>query len=480
MGQLVPIMCMECVPSDRITLEAESLVRFAPLVSPTMHRFDVSIHYFFVPHRILWENWEDYVRGEGTPEFPTIRYGSAVGAVGYNKLLDYMGLPSPGSALGVEAEVSALPFAAYQMIFNEYYRDQNLMPEVNFSLNNGDNTGNADLTTLRNRCWEHDYFTAALPWAQKGAAVDLPLGSVELDPRFGQGNPDNSRPHFIDETDFDATGTVEQLGLPGATQIELNSGGSRQAYDPDGTLIVGSTTISDLRRAYRLQEFLELGARAGTRYNEMIRAFFGIIPQDARLQRPEYVTGTKSPVVISEILNTAGESLPQGNMAGHGVSVTSGRAGRYFVQEHGYMIGIMSIMPKTAYQQGIPKHFLKFNDRFELYWPQFAHIGEQPVLNQEVYAFGAAPNGTFGYVPRYAEYKFEQNRVAGQFRNNLDFWHAGRIFDTQPALNAQFVTANPTKRIFAVTDPDVDSMYIHVYNKVGAIRPMPKYGTPMM
>lgn len=196
-------------------------------------------------------------------------------------------------------------------------------------------------------------------------------------------------------------------------------------------------------------------ARGGTRYIESILSHFGVKSSDSRLQRPEYITGVKTPVVISEVLNTSGtvDQLPQGNMAGHGIAVSSGRSGSYYCEEHGYIIGIMSVMPKTAYQQGIPRTFLKF-DPLDYFWPSFANIGEQEVANRELFAFTNTGSNTFGYVPRYAEYKFMPSRVAGDFATSLDYWHLGRIFNTQPSLNGTFIECTPeaTDRIFAVTD----------------------------
>lgn len=471
MGQLVPIMCMETVPGDKFNLSCESLLRFAPLVSPVMHRMDVTMHYFFVPNRVLWPNWENFITqtevGGSPVAFPTIDIESP-GT--YGPLADYLGIPTPiGAAIET---VSALPFAAYQMIYNEYYRDQNLITAVDFELADGDNSGNADLIALRRRAWEHDYFTAALPFAQKGAAVELPLG------------------------EFNDVLVKRNIAVPSSTDL-MNNGGTftnvENEISPDinpfdttlyadtSELQPQATTINDLRRAFRLQEWLEKNARGGTRYFEHILSHFGVRSPDQRLQRPEYITGTKSPVVISEVLNTSDTTnAPQGNMAGHGISVTSGKYGRYRCVEHGYIIGVMSVMPKTAYQQGIPKHFLKKEDPFQYYFPSFAHIGEQPVENRELFAFTGTGGDTFGYVPRYAEYKFEPNRVAGDFRTTLNFWHAGRIFGSQPALNQTFVEMNntATDRIFAVTDPDEDKLYAHVFNKVKALRPMPKFGTP--
>lgn len=483
MGDLVPIMCMETVPGDKFNISCESLLRFAPLVSPMMHRCDVTMHYFFVPNRILWPNWEKFITNTAVagfvPSFPRIEVDAALWAA--NPLLDYMGIPEP---IAAESElINAMPLAAYAKIFDEYYRDQNLQNPAWEPLVDGDNLFPASnfLVNMRKRCWEHDYFTAALPFAQKGAAVSMPLGEVGLKTNW---DASGANPRFEGEDQDFTAGDVIQSNA-GTTHVEISANpGDRQAYDPDGTLEVGATTINDLRRAFRLQEWLEKNARGGTRYIENILVHFGIKSSDKRLQRPEYITGTKSPVVISEILNTTGDvsdngAAPQGSMSGHGISVTSGKYGSYFCEEHGYIIGIMSVMPKTAYQQGLERHWLKFLDPFQYFWPSFANIGEQEVKNKELYAFdGVAGDATFGYVPRYAEYKYIPSRVAGDFRTSLDFWHMGRIFAGTPALNSAFVSADPTHRVFAVEDPAIQKLYCHVLNKVKAVRAMPKFGTP--
>ena len=472
MGNLIPVMCTEAVPGDKFHISCETLIRMAAMVSPIMHRVDATIHYFFVPNRLVWPNWEDFITNtpddEGNlPAFPIVGINSEF----YSELCDYLGLPTPPADPLYAEQVSAIPFAAYQKIYNEYYRDQNLIDPVPDELVDGFNPG-SDLLQLRKRAWEHDYFTAALPFAQKGASVNLPLaGFNDVPVRM---NLDTAAASII-------TATPSNIGVAGDFPIDFPAGQTDKMFAETSLLVASSTTINDLRRAFRLQEWLEKAARGGSRYIEMIRSMFGVISSDKRLQRPEYITGVKTPVQISEVLNTTGTAdLPQGNMAGHGIGVISGRYGNYFVEEHGYIIGIMSIMPKTAYQQGIPKHFLKTWDPFQYYWEQFAHIGEQEVQNREVYAYqaGDAGSGTFGYVPRYSEYKFEQNRVAGEFRSTLNHWHMGRIFSSAPALNAQFVTSDPTHRIFAVTDETEDKLYIHHFNKIRAIRPMPKFGTP--
>ncbi|AXH75118.1 MAG: major capsid protein [Microviridae sp.] len=466
MGNLVPILNMECLPGDKINLSSESLIRLAPLLAPVYQRMDVYTHYFFVPNRILWDNWEKFITDAATTIAPPVYSWNTTTDPEVKKYYDYFGVP-PTSESALRF-LNAFPFAAYQCIYNEYYRDQNLIAPINYKLVDGNNV-NPALGILRNRAWEHDYFTSALPFAQKGDAVDIPLGTIQ----------DNA----LVKSNSSANQTI--TSSPNNQNIQADG----SVFTPfPNTLFAATegielepTTINDLRRAFKLQEWLEKNARGGTRYVESILAHFGVKSSDARLQRPEYITGSKSPIVISEVLNTTGidGELPQGNMAGHGISVAGGNQGTYYCEEHGFIIGIMSVLPKPAYSQGVPKHFLKKHP-LDYYWPSFANIGEQEITNLEIYNDNIAfDDDTFGYTPRYAEYKYLQSRIAGDFRTSLDYWTLSRKFATPPNLNQEFIECTPeqTQRIFAVQD-GTDPLYVQVVNKIYARRKMPVYGTP--
>lgn len=523
MGQLVPILCQDVVPGDTFKCNSEVLLRMAPMIAPIMHRVNVYVHFFFVPKRLVWHDWKSFITGgtDGTqgipnsddetlPSYPRLKLGSkAVSTSGENNvdklftpgtLADYLGFPVvTKSSTSDNIVIDALPFRAYQLIFNEYYRDQTLEDEVYTmadSTCNGIKDVDSDawncgeLMALRYRAWQKDYFTSALPWPQRGDAVELPIygnGNVILD----KASMAASAPHFETDSSTNPQGSLSNaLNSDGNTTTQVNNSGETAFYNPDGSLKVdmsnvSAATINELRQAIKAQEFLELGARGGSRYIEQILAYFGVKSSDARLQRPEYLGGGKQNLVVSDVLQTSEttDNSPQAQPSGHGVSLGKSNSFKRFFEEHGYVIGILSVMPVPAYQQGMPRQFTKF-DRLDHYWPQFAHLGEQAIENQELY-FDPAGNGnhdTFGYAPRYAEYKFINSSVHGDFRTSLNFWHMGRIFENRPLLNGDFIRFKPgsANRVFAVEDADINHLWISVRNNITALRPMPKYGTPLL
>lgn len=504
-GQLTPIMALDCVPGDKINIKPSAMVRMAPLIAPVMHKINVFVHYFFVPNRIVWpgrKQWEDFITGGEDGLDLTVWSHADYKPDDYQagSLPDYMGLPIASDVIattGQDAQVSTLPFAAYQKIYNDYYRDQNLQAPVLDEVNAGlINPGLfTDLTTLRTRAWQHDYFTSTLPWTQKGPEAMLPLGNtapllynedglhVKSEAWIGSTGA-NTPPSLASNIEMDAAILNQVNSAIDGAPISLDVSGAHVADLSAAT----SSSINDLRRAITLQVWLEKNARGGSRYTESINVHFGVRSSDQRLQRPEYIGGLKTPIKVSEILNTSGSTdnpsasyQPQGTMAGHGISVGGAKSFTYRAEEHGYIIGIMSVMPVTSYQQGIPRHFSRA-DKFDYYWPEFANLGEQAVMNQELAWSGdvAYNAGVFGYTPRYAEYKYMSNTVHGDFKTTLDFWHLGRKFSALPNLNSDFIEmdSDEVERIFAVQSANDQSLWCQVYNEVHARRLMPIFGTP--
>lgn len=471
MGELVPTYLQEVVPGDHFKVQSEILVRMAPMLAPIMHRVDVYMHYFFVPNRIIWNQWESFITGgrEGTstPQMPNFVFGTILRD---SKLSDYLGIPK-FTTTSNDIKVTQLPFRAYQKIYNDYYRDPNLVAEID--LNTATTT---EILSLRNRSWEKDYFTSALPFLQRGPAIGVPVDFEYKDVS-----------EWYDEFGGNANTGTPTLGADGSPVITA----MQDPIDPVSLRVENledtmQVDINELRRSSAIQRWLEKMAVGGYRYTEQILSMFGVRSQDQRLQRAEYLGGGKQPIVISEVLNTTGTTeAPQGDMTGHGISSGATNSFQYHVPEHGWIMGIMSILPKTAYQQGIHRHWLKF-DKLDYYWPEFAHLGEQEIMNYEIYLNTAESidinQATFGYQQRYAEYKYGESTVHGDFRTTLDFWHMARIFAARPNLNAAFMEARPTgdemTRIFAVQSGD--TIWCQLYHDVKARRPMPYFADPRL
>lgn len=478
MGELVPILCKPVLPGDEFRINTETLVRMQPLVAPLMHRVNVDVHYFYVPNRLVWNEWEKFITGgEAGTDAPVVPYYSFTQA-SIGGLSDYLGLPN-AAVTGSGTKISMLAHRAYQLIYNEYYRDQNLEPKVSFGLGSG-NVGSdySNLTPIRTRAWEKDYFTSALPWTQRGAPVELPVGGLVDVQLSSTINPAGVR----------LVGNTAATGSLSADGGDLEVGGTGAVIDPNGSLNVDlgaadAPTVESFRKAIKLQQFLELAARVGSRYTEQLLGFFGVKSDDSRLQRPEFLGGGRTPMLISEIpQNSASGTTPQGNLAGHGISVGNTNSMKKYFKEHGYLFAIMSVLPKTGYQQGIPKHFL-YNDRFDFPWPQFAQLGEQPIEQGEIYATYNEANDRdtiFGYQSRYADHKSYSNEVHGDFKSNLTQWHMSRIFTSNPALNSAFVKADPTHRVFAVTDTQYDKILVNIYHNIQAKRPLPFFNNPSL
>jgi len=458
LGVLVPCGLLEVLPGDTVQQATNALIRFAPMLAPVMHPMHARIHHWYVPHRLVWEDWEDFITGGSdgmdASVFPTI---TSVAGFAVGGLHDYMGVP-PGVANTV---ISALPARGYNLIWNEWYRDQDLQSELVIDLGSG-----ADTTTavgLQSVCWEKDYFTTSRPWEQKGPTISVPVS--------GLGTPTGAG----STTDYAGANAVkESAGLTAyANAYASNDVGSEFLMRTlsSGGLPDVNLSLSNLREAFALLRFEEARARFGSRYTEYLR-YLGVRSSDARLQRPEYLGGGKQTIQFSEVLQTAPTAIADnedvGTMRGHGIGGARSNRYRRFFEEHGYVFSFLSIKPKSIYTDGL---YRTWNRRTkEDFWQrELEHIGQQAVLNKEIYSASSAPTGVWGYQDRYDEYRRSESHVSGEFRTSaLDFWHFAREFSGDTALNAQFVSCDPPTRPFASTE--TDTVYCMVNHSIQARR----------
>lgn len=438
MGSLVPVGLKEVLPGDTFQHATSLLLRCSPLLSPVMHPVHVRLHHWFVPHRIIWDNFENFITGGPDGMDATAMPTLNTAAIAAGSPLDYMGVP-PGTY--TNNFVSILALRGYQLIWNEWYRDQDL--ETPSALWRGDGADTITPNVLRNCAWEKDYFTSARPWEQKGPSITIPIGTTA--------------PVVFSETGTTPqTVTLERSAGTASSALDIVQAGTISDPIVANANLTGASavTINALREAFALQRFEEARARYGSRYTEYLR-YLGVRSSDARLQRPEYLGGGKQVIQFSEVLQTAEGTDPVGDLKGHGIAAVRSNKYRRFFEEHGYIHTLLSVRPKTIYANGVPRTFNR-RVKEDFFQRELQHIGQQEILNKEVYAASASPNNTFGYQDRYDEYRRIESSIAGEFRTTaLDYWHMARIFASAPALNASFVSCVPTERTFAVNTNDV-------------------------
>lgn len=448
MGQLTPVNCMELLPGDVVQNSTQALIRVSPLAAPVMHPVKVRLHHFFVPSRLAAKeldtgfDWETFITGgkdgRDAQSIPTI---DSTGVAG--DLLDHLGIP-PTAGI----PINSLPVAAFNMIYNEYYRDVQLGAERD-----------PDDTSLPNIMWGKDYFTTARPDSTLGDDVVIPLGDT-APVKTDSGVPGDYTTVNIGDTDnlagF-ATGGAHKL----ITDLSEATGAS----------------INDVRKAFALQRYQEARNRYGSRYTEYLRSM-GVVPSDARLQRPELLGGGTTSINFSEVLQTGQETDAAqnevGNMYGHGIAALRSNRFRRFIEEHGYMITLMSVRPRSIYTNGIHRMWLK-QDKEDFFQKELQHIGMQEIFNNELYASVADGSNTFGFNDRYQEYRTHPSIVSAEFRDTLNYWHLGREFSDTPVLNESFLQCVPSKRIH--NEQTMNALWVMAQHKTVARRLVEKRAT---
>ena len=462
-GELVPLSLIEVLPGDTVQQKTSAMLRVSPLIRPVMHPVHVTLHHWYVPFRILWEKWEEFITQANLDSglsFPTLTFKDGVPS---GSLADHLGVPiqSPGA----EIVVSAIPFRAYHKIWNEFYRDQDLQTEISVSLDSGNTDVSAPAASPRRVNWVKDLFTTARPWEQKGDDVRIPV-STEVG---------------IHVKEFGANRAILADLVPSTSgnnvtaNLKTRSGANMATNRPD--IMTGPPgTINDLRKAFSMQKYQEARARYGSRYVEYLK-YLGVRSSDARLQRPEYLGGSRDPVQFSEVLQTApgdndSETDTVGALKGHGIGAMKTRRWRRFFEEHGYIMTLAHVKPIPVYTSSLHRHWSKRLPE-DFYQKELAHIGSQAIRLHELYNPGdgsVSPNETFGYADRYYEYREHYSSVSGKFRPgsaNVN-WHMARSFASKPVLNSDFITCTPTDRIYA--DKTVDQIQLMAKHSIQARR----------